>query len=396
MSMQQGSGQSTEDGAYGSNPYYAQASQAAERDLEANAPTLRAEESRKVNQKALLFLGGIVLLLVFLGFALFRGMGGDEKEAEPKKEESVVVPELPRAQPQPAPAPVEPIALAAQEPPLPPLPLEREVHTIPQTQEPSPRESYGPTLMERRMLEQQAAQQGGQTAADQYLQALTANMNQQQGPAAQATAQPVMTSATPINRPNTLLVRGTYIRCILETRIVTDVPGYSSCIVTEPVYSINGRKLLIPKGSKVLGQYGQGAGDVHRVSVVWDRITTPNGINISMSSPGIDNLGGAGIPGHYNAHWGQRLSSALLISLVSDGFKYAAAKHGPESSTVGMGGTIVTEPYESATARTMERAANDALQENMRRPATVTVNQGTLINVYVTQDVDFGGVVQDS
>ena len=59
--------------------------------------------------------------------------------------------------------------------------------------------------------------------------------------------------------PDTLLVRGTYIRCVLETRIITDVDGFTSCIVTEPVYSINGHKLLLPKGSKALGRY-QGEG----------------------------------------------------------------------------------------------------------------------------------------
>ncbi len=90
--------------------------------------------------------------------------------------------------------------------------------------------------------------------------------------------------------------QGTFIRCVLETHIVTDVPGFTSCIVTEPVYSLNGRSLLLPKGSKVYGQYGTGASpNVPRVSVVWDRITTPNGIDVTMASPGVDNLGGAGI-----------------------------------------------------------------------------------------------------
>ncbi len=110
-----------------------------------------------------------------------------------------------------------------------------------------------------------------------------------------------------------------------------------------------------------------------------------------MASPGVDGLGGAGHPGHYSAHWGSRIGSALLVSLVSDAFKYAAAKEGPAGAAIGEGGVVVSSPYESSTARTMERLANQAL--DTRRPPTVTIQQGTLLNVYVARDVDFSAVV---
>ena len=48
-----------------------------------------------------------------------------------------------------------------------------------------------------------------------------------------------VSSATYIQSPDALLVRGTYLRCVLETRIITDLAGYTSCLLTEPVYSIN-------------------------------------------------------------------------------------------------------------------------------------------------------------
>jgi type IV secretion system protein VirB10 len=195
--------------------------------------------------------------------------------------------------------------------------------------------------------------------------------------------------------PDTLMQRGTYIRCVLETRIVTDVPGYTSCLVTEPVYSLNGRKLLLPKGSKVLGAYSSGPKG-RRVAVVWDRIITPTGIDVDMSSkpsPGIDNLGGAGLPGHYDAHWGSRIGAALLISMLSDAFKYEAAEHGPRTSSIATGGVVVQEPFESNTARTVQNLAQMAVREAANRPPTITINQGTVIYVYVARDVDFSDVV---
>jgi type IV secretion system protein VirB10 len=250
-----------------------------------------------------------------------------------------------------------------------------------------PQVAEGPSLRERRM--QSPDGDGLPKGPDAYMQAMLAGM-----PGAQATQvadDPVSgTRARHLSRPDALLVRGTYIRCVLETRIVTDIPGFTSCVVTEPVYSINGRQLLLPRGSKVLGRYDtEPTGP--RVAVVWDRITTPGGVDVAMASPGVDNLGGAGHPGRYSAHWGSRVASALLISLLSDAFKYAAAEEGPSSSTIGTGGVVVQSPYESATGRTMERLANQALDS--RRPPTVTIHHGTVVNVYVARDVDFSAVV---
>ena len=201
------------------------------------------------------------------------------------------------------------------------------------------------------------------------------------------------TSAQPMYRPDTLLLRGTYIRCVLQSRIVSDYPGYTSCIVTEPVYSVNGKRLLLPRGSKVQGSYGRDELIGERVNVAWDRVTTPNGLDINMTSPGVDVLGSAGHPGHYTAHWGQRITSALLISILSDAFKYAAAENGPPTTSV-VNGALVQNPYESSTARTMERLANMALDRNMSRPPTVTINQGTVVAIYVSRDVDFSSVIR--
>jgi type IV secretion system protein VirB10 len=201
--------------------------------------------------------------------------------------------------------------------------------------------------------------------------------------------------AKSLEHADVLMQRGTYVRCVLETRIVTDVPGYASCLVTEPVYSSNGRRLLLPKGSKVLGAYTGGPVG-HRVAVVWDRIITPTGVDVDMSSkpsPGIDSLGGAGLPGYYDAHWGHRIGAALLISMLSDGFKYEAAEHGPRTSAIAGNGVVVQEPFESNTARTVESLAGQAVREAANRRPTVTINQGTVIYVYVAQDVDFSDVV---
>lgn len=383
------------------NPYYASQQGAAAPDLDANAPQLRSNDLQKLNRKALLFLAGIVLLLIVAAVWMFKSATSSKDEVAKPREEKVVIPELPTNTEPPAAEPVAPIEVQqyAAEPNLPPLPAE-PASSYPQSTSynDAPQGPREPTLMERRMMNGGAnsgegTQASGQRTQDSYMQAMLATMpgNQANG-GAQQNEQSEATSAQYINRPDGLLVRGTYIRCVLETRIVTDIPGFTSCVVTEPVYSINGRSLLLPKGSKISGKYNNSGATGDRVAVIWDRITTPNGIDVNMASPGVDNLGGAGHPGKYNAHWGSRIASALLISLISDAFSYAAAENGPRTTTISNGNVLET-PFESTTARTMERLANQALDKSINRPPTVTINQGTVINVYVSKDVDFTGVL---
>lgn len=369
-------------------------------DLDANAPSLKANELQRLNRKAMVFLAGIIALLLVMAIWLVnRATSSDDAAAKPR-EETVVIPELPKGSGNDVVA-AEPIQMAEPTiippPQLPPPPAESYMQPnpdMPSQQAASlPRE---PTLAERRMMNSAGGDSGSngqQGANDPYLQAMMASLpgnNQDRNNKSESAD---ATSAQFINNADALLVRGTYIRCVLETRIITDIPGFTSCVVTEPVYSINGRRLLLPKGSKISGKYNTEDPKIPRVSVIWDRITTPNGIDVAMASPGIDNLGGAGIPGQYNAHWASKVSSALLISLLSDAFKYAGEKYGPETESVTTGGQVITSPFKSNTARTMEQIAGQAVDRNLSRPATVTVNQGSIINVYVAKDVDFSGVV---
>lgn len=388
-----------------SNPYFGTTQAEPAPDLDAAAPQLRSAEEQRLNRKALMFLGGIVVLLVAMGFLLFR-KGQDDKDAVQKvpdvaRATTPTLPDAVQTSPMPSQAmqPVDPIPMT---PPLPPPPLDSTPLFVPQSD--SAREmDRGPTLLDRRIGSGSGVGGGdgqdgnggnGGRGMDEYTRTMLAQLpNNQAAPAKVRRGPDVedVSSATYIQSPDALLVRGTYLRCVLETRIITDLAGYTSCLLTEPVYSINGRNLLLPKGSKIYGAYGGGPMG-KRVEVIWDRITTPNGIDVAMSSPGVDQLGGAGHPGQYSAHWGSRIASALMISLISDAFKYAAAEHGPETTTIANNGMTVQSPYESATARTMERLANEALSSN-RRPPTVTINQGTIVNVYVAKDVDFTNVL---
>ncbi|KJV26027.1 TrbI/VirB10 family protein [Luteibacter yeojuensis] len=398
------------------NPYSNQQRQAPPPDLDSAAPQLTSNDLRRMNRSALGLLAGIVLLLVVVAFWLFSSSGNNSTPVAKPKEETVTVPDAPNVTPQPQPPQAQPIQLA---PALPPQEARPELPPMPPPQAaPGP---HIPTLLERRIA---AANNGAgiQAVGDSGQAQLAPNappgggMGGMGGPMGGMASVPGMpgqpyrnaysasdniayngkdlpdvSSASPLQHPDTLMLRGTFIRCVLETRIITDMPGFTSCVVTEPVYSFTGKRLLLPKGSKVLGKYEMEPSGP-RVAVIWDRIVTPTGIDVNMASPGVDTLGAAGHPGMYNAHWGSRIGAALLISLLSDAFKYEAAKNGPRQTEIS-NGVVTQSPFESNTAETIQQLANQAVRRQANRPATVTINQGTVLAIYVAKDVDFAGVV---
>jgi len=360
-----------------SNPYSNQYQQSAAPDLDANAPTLRSSDLRRMNRRALFYLVAIVVLLLAVAFWLIKGPSS--KAPAPKQAETITVPVAPIA---PPPLPTTPLvqAIPLNTAPTPPLPM------LTKTAQPQPTKQQGPSLLERRLAEEQSNTASEAPAA----------------PAASPTKGPgdelgemedTKTSAEPLSNPDTIMVRGTFIRCVLQTRIISDFPGFASCVVTEPVYSFTGKRLLLPKGSKVLGKYRSTPIIGNRLAVIWDRIITPTGIDVNMSSPGVDDLGSSGNPGYLDSHWGSRITAALLISMLSDGFSYEAAEHGPKTTALAGNGVAVESPFQSNTAQTLQTLSQQAVQKAAQRPPTVTINQGTIIDVYVAKDVDFSGVV---
>jgi type IV secretion system protein VirB10 len=360
--------------AQATNPYAAQYTrETAAPDLDANAPQLRSADVRRMNRRAMLFLAGIVVLVMVAAAWMMNAASQRNDDAPKPRAETVAVSDAPRDVPMlPPPDVPEKRASAIPLSSLPSLPDARQMP--PPVAPEGPR---GPSLMERRMEQGTGVGQAAPSGSAPQI--------------AGAPGSDAATSAQPLIHPDAIMLRGTYIRCVLETRVITDIPGFTSCIVTEPVYSFNGKRLLLPKGSKVLGQY-DAVPTTDRVAVIWDRIVTPTGIDVSMASPGVDGLGGAGHPGHLDSHWGSRIGAALLISMLSDAFKYEGAKHGPSTTALG-NGYAVQSPYESNTAQTLQNLSQQAVQRSANRPPTVTINQGTVVNIYVAKDVDFSGVV---
>ena len=112
---------------------------------------------------------------------------------------------------------------------------------------------------------------------------------------------------------------GTVIPAALLTAINSDLPGEIIAQVTEPVYDhVTGRTVLIPQGSKLIGQYdSQVAYGQDRALIAWTRIIMPNGRSINIGSmSGADLFGAAGLKDQVDGHFWQMARGILLIHSV--------------------------------------------------------------------------------
>lgn len=180
---------------------------------------------------------------------------------------------------------------------------------------------------------------------------------------------------THLEHPADLVTQGTIIPAVLETAINSDLPGYARALVSRDVRSFDGSKVLIPRGSRLIGQYKSAlqAGQT-RALVVWNRLLRPNGTSIQLGSPVTDDVGRAGLAGKVDSHFLQRFGSAILLSVV-DGL----------ASAVGSSGNTVV----LGSAGGGSGAAGVALQNQIKISPTVKVMQGTPIQVFAARDLDF-------
>lgn len=175
-----------------------------------------------------------------------------------------------------------------------------------------------------------------------------------------------------------LLAKGSFIDCTLETAIDSSLPGMTTCITATDTFSVDGKVVLLERGSKLIGETrGQVQQGAARLFVLWTEARTPNGVVVPLASPGTDALGRSGLDGEVDRHFWQRFGAAILISLVD-----AAAQVAQRS------GSVI---YDTSTS---QNVATEALKGSIGIAPTITKNQGDRIQVLVARDLDFRPVYQ--
>lgn len=185
--------------------------------------------------------------------------------------------------------------------------------------------------------------------------------------------------ASVIANPSRTVVQGTVIQAAMETAIDSSLPGAIRAVVSEDVHSFDGTRVLIPRGSRLIGRYNsQVEPTQRRILIAWDRIITPDGQSVTIAAFGADELGRSGTTGVIDRRLGTRFGTAALVSLISAGPRLAAA--------------ALDDPFAADLAVDLgddaEDAAGSALEPYLNVPPTITVDQGARITVMVDRDLE--------
>lgn len=192
--------------------------------------------------------------------------------------------------------------------------------------------------------------------------------------------------------PNLTIPKGDAINCAMTTRVVTEISGFTSCIVSENIYSANGKVLLIERMSEIQGEYtAVGQPGQRRVYVLWSRVRKPGGITIDIASPSTDALGAAGIDGIVDNRWFERIGSAYMLSIFKDFLAASAASTagGAAGANTATGSALYQNSISTSTS-----LAEKVLSQSMNIKPVVYAHQGERISIYVARDLDFSGIYQ--
>jgi len=176
-----------------------------------------------------------------------------------------------------------------------------------------------------------------------------------------------------------ILQAGAVIAAALITGIHSDLPGQITAQVTENTYdSPTGRILLVPQGTRVIGQYNNSIQfGQSRMLLVWNRLIFPNGRSIVLErQPGADAEGYAGLQDGVDYHWWELAKAAGLSTLLSVGAELATNDDDRLIQAIRDGG---------------QDTINDAGQQIIRRQLnvapTLTIRPGFPVRVIVTRDL---------
>ncbi len=194
-------------------------------------------------------------------------------------------------------------------------------------------------------------------------------------------------AAQKIAHPDYTIASGEFLHAVLETAINSDLPGEIRAVVSEPVYAYVGETPLIPAGSRLIGQYSSSVTEgQNRVFVIWNRVILPSGISAQLNSPGEDALGVAGeAADDVNTHFFTRFGEASLLSIIGAGVSNAGVSNTDQYNSAAQ--------YRMAISQSFQQSAGNSLQETLPMKATLSIDQGAAINVFVAHDIDFDGVL---
>jgi type IV secretion system protein TrbI len=181
---------------------------------------------------------------------------------------------------------------------------------------------------------------------------------------------------------------GSIIPAALITGIRSDLPGQITAQVTQNVYdSVTGRILLIPQGSRLIGEYDADVSfGQNRVLLAWDRLILPGGRSILLDrQPGADAGGFAGLQDGVNYHWGNIAKAAFISTVLGIGAELGSASD-----------DNLVRAIRRGTQDSVSQTGQQIVRQQLNVQPTLTIRPGHPLRIIVTRDLVLEPILQEA
>ncbi len=176
------------------------------------------------------------------------------------------------------------------------------------------------------------------------------------------------------------LFEGSVLETVLTNRLDGSFSGPINCMVTTNVYSHDGQHLLIPQGTRALGEarkvetFGQ-----QRLAVFFHRLIMPDGYSVSLDQfQGLNQIGETGLRDQINHHYLQVFGVSVAIGAIA-GVGQANTRSGVDQAGV--------DAYEQGVATSLSQSSLRILDRYLNVLPTFTIREGHRVKVYLSADL---------
>ena len=179
-----------------------------------------------------------------------------------------------------------------------------------------------------------------------------------------------------------MLLTGTLVPVTLITGIDSSLNGSVTAQVRENVYdSISGSSILIPAGSRLIGEYDGSGMNAGRVSVKFTRIMFPDGNSVALNnSLGVDAMGFGGVKDLYSEHTGKAVGASFITSLLAGIAGSSSDGSGTDNRSSGQ------EAINHAISNVLN-TGNEIVKKKLEVGATAIIRPGFEFNVMLNSDL---------
>ena len=177
-----------------------------------------------------------------------------------------------------------------------------------------------------------------------------------------------------------ILFEGTILETVLINRLDGQFSGPVECLLANDVYSHDRQHLLIPAGTKILGEtkkvdsFGQ-----TRLAVAFHRLIMPDGYSVSLDKfTGLNQIGDTGLRDQVNNHYLRIFGSSLAIGALG-----AVA----EAGTGGVLSQSGTDRLRQGFGQSTAQSSAQILDKFLNIMPTVTIREGHRVKVYLSGDL---------